>query len=51
MPFASQGKVLFITNYANSNAFNVAFDEALRKLQKQYSDRDLDVQVLCICRE
>lgn len=51
MPMAEQSKVLFVTNYANSNAFNIAFDEALVKLKKQNADRDLQVEVLCICRE
>lgn len=51
MPMAEQSKVLFVTNYANSNSFNIAFDEALIRLKKQNADRDLQVEVLCICRE
>lgn len=44
-------KVLFVTNYASSNSFNVAFDDALQKLKKQNANRELSVEVLCICRE
>jgi hypothetical protein len=51
MPMAEQSKVLFVTNYATSNVLNLAFDNALVKCKKMNADRDLQIEVLCICRE
>lgn len=51
MKMAEQSKVLFVTNYATSNVLNLAFDNALVKCKKMNADRDLQIEVLCICRE
>lgn len=51
MTYAHVNKILFVTNYATSNSFNIAFDEALQKMKKQYANRELNVEVLCIFRE
>jgi len=51
MSMAEQSKVLFVTNYGSANELNLAFDHALVKLKKMNADRDLQVEVLCICRE
>jgi len=51
MPLAEQNKILFVTNYASANELNIAFDNALVRCKKMNIGRDIQIEVLCICRE
>jgi len=51
MPLAEHNKILFVTNYSSANELNIAFDNALVRYKKTNIDRDVQVEVLCICRE